>query len=138
MTVNMGDWNIDRAYSYLDEQKLNRFYINIIDSNLDSNYSRDKLLDILIKNNFVKDDAKNKSASMTNFKDYGYITDNSINQNGILLVNKKITYNEFIFDIIFKRSSRKGFITGVKPFILLCIAFYLMKDCVDVDDFYLT
>lgn len=138
----MNDWYIDRAKNFIDENSLRDFIqVHIkCENNLIDYKNTNIFIKELMKSNIIPKKFGNPNARITNYRDHGILTmDNDLNDNCYLFIQNKLTYGEFIIDLMLKRGAKKNKIAYVNPTILISMFFHIMiKNRYEESQIYLT
>ncbi len=133
----MNDWYIDRSKNFINgtfEPVISFFYrySDVRDSRT--------IINKLISNCIFDEDSGNPNAALTRFRDHGIINNsNVLGEPAIDYVEKRITRDELIIDLMLKRPALKKGSANLKPLVLLCKFFDVMYEiAVDEAEVFLT
>jgi len=133
----MNDWYIDRSMNFI-----NSTFDSVIAFLYNYNGNRDSksIIDKLISNCIFDEDSGNPNAALTRFRDHGIINNiNELGEPAIDYIEKRLSRDELIIDLLIKRPAMKKRSVNLKPLVLVCKFFDTLYDIVvDENDVYIS
>ena len=133
----MNDWYIDRSKNFINPSLMPVLtFLSHYNGELDSA----SLISAFVDNAIFDEEAGNLNAALTRFRDHGFLSNNNkLGEPAIDFLDGKLSRDEVILDLLFKRPAQKKQSPNLKPLVLLCVLFDLMYEiAADANDVYLT